>query len=138
MKNKSKLLITTICILIVIGTSGFIIYNKYLNKEKNENVYKIIYDDLMEPSTVYEINIYNDKIEINSSGYSSIPWHGKRTCQYSYTYSKENIDKLKKFIDSNFTKSENNNIEISAYMLDEYQAEVIKNLLNGEKDFGIK
>ncbi len=135
MKNKTVLIILIVILsLIVVGLFWVIIYNKII-QEKNI-IYKLTYYDNGVPGSKSEINIYNDTVEIIKTNFcSAVDCDESEPKKEEYNYSKENMDKLKKFIDSNFLTTNTNNIEINESELDKYQKKVIQGLLLGEYFF---
>ena len=131
-KNKSnkRLLILMIGIVIVI-IGGFIPYIKY-SKTENVILHTLIYDDMGEPGSKSEIKIYNDKVEITTTHFCSAIDCSSKTEKEIFNYSKENIEKLKTFINNNFS---NNYIELNDNELTDRQKEVIQGILLGEYFF---
>ena len=131
-KNKSnkRLLILMIGIVIVI-IGGFIPYIKY-SKTENVILHTLIYDDMGEPGSKSEIKIYNDKVEITTTHFCSAIDCSSTTEKEIFNYSKENIEKLKTFINNNFS---NNYIELNDNELTDRQKEVIQGILLGEYFF---
>lgn len=129
---RNKLIIFGSIILILIF-GGLFFYNKHL--QSNDDVlYTLTYDDMGEPGSNSKIEIYNDKVEITTTRFCSALDCESTTYEKSYNYSKENMNKLKKYIKKNFSKKY---IELSYNELTDEQYEVIQGVLLGEGFFEI-
>ncbi len=131
-KHKNVYIILTILLFILI-VSTFVISNKLFHNKGNIILDLTYYDDAI-PGSKSDINIYNHKVEIVTTHFCSA-----KDCQESkplkktFNYSKENINKLVMFINTNFSK--NKDIELYESELNERQKEVIQGLLLGEYFF---
>lgn len=143
MKNK-KILIILIVSVCLIG--GFIIYNqnnkstkdiKSENEVDNNKIhYTIIYNE--NSKSQQKINIYNGKVEvIKSKNCTTKDCAESNEELETFNYSKENMNKLKKFIEYNFSIDKDYNIELNSTELTERQKEVIQGLLLGENNLEI-
>lgn len=135
MKNKKNLIILIVAVVLIVG---FIFYNqnnKSNNKTKNKKdslLYEITYNENSVPGSIKNIKIYDNKVEIITNDKCTLDDCVETEEKETFNYSKENIDKLKKFIDSNFTKNGSNTIELNNKDLTARQKEVIQGLLLGE------
>lgn len=106
--------------------------------EKNI-IYEISFFDDGEPGTNRDIKIYKDKVKINITHACSAVNCKSKTEKRTQKFSKESIDKLKKFIETNFsTKLNGNKVVIyGTKQLNLYQKDVIYSLEGGESNFEI-
>lgn len=111
---------------------------KVINDEKNI-IYEISFFDGGEPGTNRDIKIYKDKVKINITHACSAVNCKSKTEKRIQKFSKESIDKLKKFIETNFsTKLNGNKVVIyGTKQLNLYQKDVIYSLEGGESNFEI-
>lgn len=142
MKNNKtlKIIIITLLFLIILTIVGVIYFNKMkvINDEKNI-IYEISFFDGGEPGTNRDIKIYNDKVKINITHGCSYVDCKSKTEKRTQKFSKESIDKLKKFVETNFsTKLNGNKVVIyGTRQLNLYQKDVIYSLEGGESNFEI-
>lgn len=142
MKNNKtlKIIIITLLFLIILTIVGVIYFNKMndINDEKNI-IYEISFFDGGEPGTNRDIKIYKDKVKINITHGCSYVDCKSTTEKITKNFSKENIDKLKNFIETNFsTKLNGNKVVIyGTKQLNLYQKDVIYSLEGGESNFEI-
>ena len=142
MKNNKtlKIIIITLLFLIILTIVGVIYFNKMkvINDEKNI-IYEISFFDGGEPGTNRDIKIYNDKVKINITHGCSYVDCKSKTEKRTQKFSKESIDKLKKFVETNFsTKLNGNKVVIyGTKQLNLYQKDVIYSLEGGESNFEI-
>lgn len=133
-KNLPIILIVVIVILIGVGLVLFFPLN-LKNKIVGTTLYKIVYYDDGVPGSKYDISVFdNNKIEIVQTSYCSTLDCDSKTTTESFKYSKSNFEKLKTFIDNNFS---NEQIELHPNELNDKQKEVIQGLLIGENFFEI-
>lgn len=142
MKNNItlKIIIIALLFLIILTIVGVIYFNKmnYINDEKNI-IYEISFFDGGEPGTNRDIKIYKDKVKINITHACSAVNCKSKTEKRTQKFSKESIDKLKKFVETNFsTKLNGNKVVIyGTKQLNLYQKDVIYSLEGGESNFEI-
>lgn len=142
MKNNKtlKIIIITLLFLIILTIVGVIYFNKMndINDEKNI-IYEISFFDGGEPGTNRDIKIYKDKVKINITHACSAVNCKSKTEKRTQKFSKESIDKLKKFVETNFsTKLNGNKVVIyGTKQLNLYQKDVIYSLEGGESNFEI-
>lgn len=142
MKNNKtlKIIIITLLFLIILTIVGVIYFTKIktINDEKNI-IYEISFFDDGEPGTNRDIKIYKDKVKINITHACSAVNCKSKTEKRTQKFSKESIDKLKKFIETNFsTKLNGNKVVIyGTKQLNLYQKDVIYSLEGGESNFEI-
>lgn len=142
MKNNKtlKIIIITLLFLIILAIVGVIYFNKMndINDEKNI-IYEISFFDGGEPGTNRDIKIYKDKVKINITHACSAVNCKSKTEKRTQNFSKESIDKLKKFVETNFsTKLNGNKVVIyGTKQLNLYQKDVIYSLEGGESNFEI-
>ena len=142
MKNNKtlKIIIITLLFLIILAIVGVIYFNKMndINDEKNI-IYEISFFDGGEPGTNRDIKIYKDKVKINITHGCSYVDCKSTTEKITKNFSKENIDKLKNFIETNFSEKLNGNkVDIyGTWQLNLYQKNVIYSLEGGESNFEI-
>ncbi len=142
MKNNKtlKIIIITLLFLIILTIVGVIYFNKMndINDEKNI-IYEISFFDGGEPGTNRDIKIYKDKVKINITHACSAINCKSKTEKRTQNFSKESIDKLKKFVETNFsTKLNGNKVVIyGTKQLNLYQKDVIYSLEGGESNFEI-
>lgn len=142
MKNNKtlKIIIITLLFLIILNIVGVIYFNKMkvINDEKNI-IYEISFFDGGEPGTNRDIKIYKDKVKINITHACSAINCKSKTEKRTQNFSKESIDKLKKFVETNFsTKLNGNKVVIyGTKQLNLYQKDVIYSLEGGESNFEI-
>lgn len=142
MKNNItlKIIIIALLFLIILTIVGVIYFNKMndINDEKNI-IYEIYFFDGGEPGTNRDIKIYKDKVKINITHACSAVNCKSKTEKRTQKFSKESIDKLKKFVETNFsTKLNGNKVVIyGTKQLNLYQKDVIYSLEGGESNFEI-
>lgn len=142
MKNNKtlKIIIITLLFLIILTIVGVIYFTKIkaINDEKNI-IYEISFFDDGEPGTNRDIKIYKDKVKINITHACSAVNCKSKTEKRTQKFSKESIDKLKKFVETNFsTKLNGNKVVIyGTKQLNLYQKDVIYSLEGGESNFEI-
>lgn len=133
-KNLLIILIVVIVIIIGVGIAIFFPFN-FKNKTSGTTLYKIVYYDDGIPGSKYDISIFdNNKIEIVETSYCSALDCDSTTTKEDFNYSKSNFEKLKTFIDNNFSKEQ---IELHPNELTDKQKEVMQSLLLGEYFFEI-
>lgn len=133
-RNLPIILIVVIVILIGIGLVLFFPFN-FKNKILGTTLYKIVYYDDGVPGSKYDISVFdNNKIEIVETSYCSALDCDSTTTTENFKYSKSNFEKLKTFVDNNFSKKQ---IELHPNELTDKQKEVIQGLLVGENFFEI-
>lgn len=144
MKNNKNLKIIIIAVLLLIILITLVIM--YFTKKKivtdNNIIYEINYFDGAIPGKSRDIKIYDDKVKADIT-YACSAVHCKpRTEKITQNFSKENIDKLKKFVENNFsTKLDGNKVSIDGMInngveqLTWYQVDVIYSLERGETNF---
>ena len=142
MKNNKtlKIIIITLLFLIILAIVGVIYFNKMndINDEKNI-IYEISFFDGGEPGTNRDIKIYKDKVKINITHACSAVDCQSTKEEKTQNFSKENIDKLKNFIETNFSEKLNGNkvVIYGTWQLNLYQKGVIYSLEGGESNFEI-
>lgn len=133
-KKKKPLLIITIVIVSFIGI-GIILSTcfKFKIPTSFTILYEIIYYDESIPGSKYDISVQkNNKIEITTKHFCSAIDCEPTTEKEIFNYSKDNLEKLKIFINNNFS---NNYVEVHESKLTDRQKEVIHALLQGEYFF---
>lgn len=133
-KKKKLLLIITIVIVSFIGI-GIILSTcfKFKIPTSFAILYEIIYYDESIPGSKYDISVQkNNKIEITTTHFCSAIDCEPTTEKEIFNYSKDNLEKLKIFINNNFS---NNYVEVHESKLTDRQKEVIHALLQGEYFF---
>ena len=129
MKMIKKIIMYLIGILLFVGSCIFIYYMC-----KNDTLYNLTYYDDGEPGSKYEISIYNDKIGIVETHFCSAVDCESNTEKYEYKYSKENMEKLIKFVKGLNIKLLG---DIEEKDLNDYQNDVIRGITLGENFFEI-
>lgn len=133
-KKKKPLLIITIVIVSFIGI-GIILSTcfKFKIPTSFAILYEIIYYDESIPGSKYDISVQkNNKVEITTTHFCSAIDCEPTTEKEIFNYSKDNLKKLKIFINNNFS---NNYVEVHESKLTDRQKEVIHALLQGEYFF---
>lgn len=133
-KKKKPLLIITIVIVSFIGI-GIILSTcfKFKIPTSFTILYEIIYYDESIPGSKYDISVQkNNKVEITTTHFCSAIDCEPTTEKEIFNYSKDNLKKLKIFINNNFS---NNYVEVHESKLTDRQKEVIHALLQGEYFF---
>ncbi|MDY4996705.1 MAG: hypothetical protein SO108_03255 [Bacilli bacterium] len=133
-KKKKPLLIITIVIVSFIGI-GIILSTcfKFKIPTSFAILYEIIYYDESIPGSKYDISVQkNNKVEITTTHFCSAIDCEPTTEKEIFNYSKNNLEKLKIFINNNFS---NNYVEVHESKLTDRQKEVIHALLQGEYFF---
>ena len=133
-KKKKPLLIITIVIVSFIGI-GIILSTcfKFKIPTSFAILYEIIYYDESIPGSKYDISVQkNNKVEITTTHFCSAIDCEPTTEKEIFNYSKDNFEKLKIFINNNFS---NNYVEVHDNKLTDRQKEVIHALLQGEYFF---
>ena len=133
-KKKKPLLIITIVIVSFIGI-GIILSTcfKFKIPTSFAILYEIIYYDESIPGSKYDISVQkNNKIEITTTHFCSAIDCEPTTEKEIFNYSKDNLEKLKIFINNNFS---NKYVEVHESKLTDRQKEVIHALLQGEYFF---
>ena len=133
--RKNPLLIIAIVIVAFIGIGIILltIFNFNTPQLSTNVFYNITYYDDLTPGYKYEISVQDNGVEITKTSFCSTVNCSPKTEKEIFNYSKENIEKLKIFINNNF--SNNYYIELNDNELTERQKEVIKGLLLGEYFF---
>ena len=133
--KKNSIIIISIVIVsfIGIGTILFTILNLKAKQLSTSVLYNITYYDELIPGSKYEISVQDNGVEITKTSFCSAVDCNHTIEKETFNYSKENIEKLKSFINNNF--SNNYNIELNDISLTERQREVIQGLLLGEYFF---
>lgn len=127
-KKRGKVIL----IVTLIGLIGiFIIYvmwllfiarEKFLDDDKLE--YEIVYYDDSIPGSKYAIEIYNEKVFMTKTNFCSAVDCKKTTQErVDLKYSRENVLKLKRFIDNNFEGKKE--LELYDGELNSYQKDVL-------------
>lgn len=134
-KRKNPLLIIAIVIVAFIGIGIILstIFNFNTPQLSTNVFYNITYYDDLTPGSKYEISVQDNGVEITKTSFCSDVNCSPKTEKEIFNYSKENIEKLKTFINNNF--SNNYYIELNDNELTERQKEVIQGLLLGEYFF---
>lgn len=134
-KRKNPLLIIAIVIVAFIGIGIILstIFNFNTPQLSTNVFYNITYYDDLTPGSKYEISVQDNGVEITKTSFCSYVNCSPKTEKEIFNYSKENIEKLKTFINNNF--SNNYYIELNDNELTERQKEVIQGLLLGEYFF---
>ena len=141
MKNNKtlKIIITSILLLIILTILVVMYFTKKKNVTEDKNIiYEIYYYDGAIPGTNRDIKIYKDKVKIDITHQCSAVDCKPRTEKITQNFSKENINKLKKFVKTNFsTKLNGNKVTINniGRQLNWYQSGVIYSLESGESSF---
>ena len=133
-KKKKPLLIITIVIVSFIGI-GIILSTCFKLKIPTSFaiLYEIIYYDESIPGSKYDISVQkNNKVEITTTHFCSAIDCEPTTEKEIFNYSKDNLEKLKIFINNNFS---NNYVEVHDNKLTDRQKKVIHALLQGEYFF---
>lgn len=133
-KKKKPLLIITIVIVSFIGI-GIILSTcfKFKIPTSFAILYEIIYYDESIPGSKYDISVQkNNKVEITTTHFCSAIDCEPTTEKEIFNYSKDNLEKLKIFINNNFS---NNYVEVHDNKLTDRQKKVIHALLQGEYFF---
>lgn len=133
--RKNPLLIIAIVIVAFIGIGIILstIFNFNTPQLSTNVFYNITYYDDLIPGSKYEISVQDNGVEITKTSFCSAVNCSPKTEKEIFNYSKENIEKLKTFINNNF--SNNYYIELNDNELTERQKEVIQGLLLGEYFF---
>lgn len=134
-KKRNPFLIIAIVIFSFIGIGIIIstIFNFNTTPLSTNVFYNITYYDELIPGSKYEISVQDNGVEITKTSFCSAVDCSPKTEKEMFNYSKENIEKLKTFINNNF--SNNYYIELNDTELTERQKEVIQGLLFGEYFF---
>lgn len=133
-KRKNPLLIIAIVIVAFIGIGIISTFFNFNTPQLSTNVfYNITYSDDLTPGSKYEISVQDNGVEITKTSFCSAVNCSPKTEKEIFNYSKENIEKLKTFINNNF--SNNYYIKLNDNELTERQKEVIQGLLLGEYFF---
>ncbi len=141
MKNNKtlKIIIIAILLLIILTTPVIMYFTKKKNVTEDKNIiYEIYYYDGSIPGTNRDIKIYKDKVKIDITYGCSFVDCKPTTEEITQNFSKENINKLKKFVKTNFSTKLNGNkvvINDGVRQLTWYQSDVIYSLENGESSF---
>ncbi len=131
-KNKRNLIII-ISIVIVSFIGIGIILSTIFNSNSIVIPYEIIYYDELVPGSKYDISIQdNNKVEITTTHFCSAINCKPTTEKETFNYSKENFEKLKTFINNNFS---NNSMEVYDSKLTDKQKEVMQGIILGEYFF---
>lgn len=142
--NKTlKIIITAIILLIILTILVVMYFTKKKNVTEDKNIiYEIYFYDGAIPGTNRDIKIYEDKVKIDITYACSAVDCKPTTEEITQNFSKENINKLKKFVKTNFsTKLNGNKVTIDGIMnngvrqLTWYQSDVIYSLESGESSF---
>ena len=115
-----------ICIRIILST----IFN--FNATSKDIFCNFTYYDELIPGSKYDISIQDNRVEIIKTSFCSAINCSTKTEKETFNYSKDNIEKLKIFINNNFSKKY---FELNDSELTERQKEVIQGLLLGEYFF---
>ena len=132
--KKNPIIIIAIVIVSFIGIGIILstIFN-FNTKPLSTNVfYNITYYNELIPGSKYEISIQDNGVEITKTSFCSAVDCSPKTEKEMFNYSKENLEKLKTFINNNFS---NNYIELNDNELTDRQKEVIQGILLGEYFF---
>lgn len=135
-KNKKNLLlIIAIVVVSFIGIGAILstIFNLKTSQLSTNVFYNITYYDELIPGSKYEISVQDNGVEITKTSFCSAVNCSPKTEKEKFNYSKENVEKLKAFINNNF--SNNYYIELNDSELTDKQKEVIQGLLLGEYFF---
>ncbi len=141
MKNNKtlKIIIIAILLLIILTTPVIMYFTKKKNVTEDKNIiYEIYYYDGSIPGTNRDIKIYKDKVKIDITYGCSAVDCKPTTEEITQNFSKENINKLKKFVKTNFSTKLNGNkvvINDGVRQLNWYQSDVIYSLESGESSF---
>lgn len=148
MKNNKtlKIIIIALLFLIILTIVGVIYFTKMkvINDEKNI-IYEIYFSDGGIPGTSQDIKIYKDKVKVDITHACSAVDCKSTKEEKTQNFSKENIDKLKNFIETNFSEKLNGNKVVikdgarsnGVEQLNLYQEGVISSLEGGESNFEI-
>ena len=133
-KEKNPIIIIAIVIVAFIGIGIILstIFNFNTRPLSTNVFYNITYYDDSIPGAKYEISIQDNGVEIITTHFCSAVNCNPKTETETFNYSKENLEKLKTFINNNFSQ---NYIELNENELTERQKEVIQGLLLGEYFF---
>ena len=150
MKNNKSLKIIIVSILLLIILAILVVMQFTTNKdvkdatEDKNMIYEIDFFDGGIPGTSRDIKIYKDKVKIDITYGCSAVDCKSTTKKITKNFSKENIDKLKKFVETNFSEKLNGNKVVvikdfvgSKEQLNLYQEDVIYSLEGGESNFEI-
>ena len=133
-KKNNPLIIIAIVIVSLMGI-GIILSTIFSFKTPTsiDILYEIIYYDELTPGSRYDISIQdNNKVEITTTHFCSAINCEPTTEKETFNYSKDNLEKLKTFINNNFS---NNYVEVHDSELTDRQKEVMQGLLLGEYFF---
>ena len=136
-KNKNLFIILTIIVILFISVGLILsIIFKYKSQTSATVLYKIIYHDDGIPGSKYDISIFdNKKIKIVETPSCSANYCGRLTTEKEvFDYSEDNFEKLKTFINNNFS---NNSTELYRRDLTDRQRKMIDGILLGEYFFEI-
>ena len=145
MKNNKTLKIIIVSILLLIILAILVIMQFTKNKdvkdatEDKNMIYEIDFFDGAEPGTNRDIKIYKDKVKVDITHACSAVDCKSTKEEKTQNFSKENIDKLKNFIETNFSEKLNGNkvVIYGTWQLNLYQKGVIYSLEGGESNFEI-
>ena len=133
-KIKKNIIITIVLtILLLTIFAVFLTLKNILNQTSdaytnNNNIYKITYQDDNIYNTLYDITVYSDRVKVFEKNDCSSVICDEETKENIDKYSSENMDKLKNFLNNNFSFDEKNSIELKKESLSEYQERVINGL----------
>lgn len=131
-----KAIFTTIILLALLTLFVFASYKfiTYYNK-KSKLLYNIVYHDDAVPGSMHDIDVYNDKIVIQSTSYCSAKdCEAKVGDKEDLKYKQENVDKFIKFIETHYNKTK---IKLSESELSDREIEVFSGLFIHENLFEI-
>ena len=126
MENKKTII--TIAVILAVLILSVVVMGIISNKK--EYKYNFVYHDEFIPGSTYYIYVYNDRIEVTEEMGCSAVDCDNTTEKTTLNYSKENIEKLGKFLDS---ISYTDGMELYRDTLDERTKEIITCLLLDEK-----
>lgn len=132
-KKRNPFLIIAIVIVSFIGIGIILLTTFNFNTTSSDISYELTYYDEGIPGSKYEISVQDNGVDIKKISFCSAVNCNPKTEKTIFNYSKDNIEKLKIFINNNF--SNNYYIELNDNELTDRQKEVIQGLLLGEYFF---
>lgn len=135
-KKKNPIIIVIFLALIAIICIMLVTFkNLNLSTSSMDVFCSFTYYDDMTPGAEYEISIYESQVEIKKTEFCSMVDCEPIIKKEVFEYSNENMDKLKKFINSNNIFIEKYNINLNYNDLNDYQKNIITSITMGEYFF---
>lgn len=130
--KKSKKILIIISLILLILIIMFLLFMFKKSKENNKYDYNINYQENM---STYSINKLNNEIEVKEEQQVECI---KAPCEtiknnYKINFTSENMQIVNNFIDSLFSKRENNSIELSKENLSSKEYAILKSIINNDE-----